>query len=139
MTKVVIDTEDEDGPPTEELPPVIEAPPAPPAAPDPAVEIIEEQLEATTEITATALDSIADDIGDLQEVVAALVSAMDSVVDYLNELADAEIEEGHQDVQEPTVVETKQRRVKQAMADVEPQPHHRYRTFMLGRSGGVFK
>ncbi len=140
MTKVTIDTdEDESGPPTEELPPVLPPPEPVDDSGTEAAALVEQELQETQEITATALDQIADDIGDLQEVVAALVAAMDSVVDYLDEIYQAEKEEGHEDIPEPVVPQAAQRRAKKELGDVEPKPRHRYRTMMLGRSGGVFK
>ena len=97
------------------------------------------QLNQMRETTAAALDQIGDDIGDLQEVTAALVSGMDSVVDYLRSLYESEVNEGHTDIEPPVEPEQKTKKAKKEQQDIEPRPRHRYRTAILGRSGGMFR
>lgn len=139
MTRITVETDDDELQPDAIIEPEILP------DPEPIVEEIAEgpdvlsQLNAIRETTATALDEIGDDIGDLQEVVAALVSTMDSVVDHLREMYEAEQREGHTDVSPPVEAEQKVKKTKKELSDVEPNPRHRYRTAILGRSGGVYR
>lgn len=139
MTRITVETDDDELQPDAIIEPEIVP------DPEPIVEEIAKgpdvlsQLNAIRETTATALDEIGDDIGDLQEVVAALVSTMDSVVDHLREMYEAEQKEGHTDVSPPVEAEQKVKKTKKELSDVEPNPRHRYRTAILGRSGGVYQ
>lgn len=141
MTKITVETDDDDRLPdeiaTELEPEIVEDVPV--VEPEPDAPDLLSQLNDVRETTAAALDQVGDDIGDLQEVVAALVSAMDSVVDYLRDIHEAEQEEGHDDIPAPVESEQKVAKVKKELTDVEPNPRHRYRTAILGRSGGVYK
>lgn len=121
-------------PVSEEPVPVVEPEISEPEHPD-----LLAQLNQVRETTAAALDEIGEDIGDLQEVVAALVSGMDSVVDYLRSLYESESEEGHTDIPPPVEPEQKAKKAQKEQQDVEPRPRHRYRTAILGRSGGMFR
>lgn len=141
-TRVTVETTDEDVSADE---PVVVEPPVE-IEPEPVIESpvdetpnLLEELNQVRETTAAALEEIGDDIGDLQEVVAALVSAMDSVVDYLRSIYEAESEEGHTDIPPPVEPEQKTKKAAKEQQDVEPRPRHRYRTALLGRSGGMFR
>lgn len=138
MTRVIV-TETE-------LDPLVEPVVTEPIPVDEPVEIPEvsdpdllSQLNNVRETTATALDQIGDDIGDLHEVVAALVSAMDSVVDYLRDIYEAENAEGHTDIPAPVEAERKTSTARKELKDIEPHSRHRYRTAILGRTGGIYR
>ena len=134
-TQVTITTDDENEPdgiaasPEPIAAPVVETPPVDHSA----------EISELREATAATLEMIADDIGDIQDVVAALVSGMDSVVDYLRELHEAEKAEGHTDISPPVEATQKVEKAKKEQRDVEPNPRSRAAAFFLGRSGGMYR
>jgi hypothetical protein len=101
---------------------------------DDALERQESVTREQFEGVASALDIISDAVGNLEEVVAALISHADSVVDYLEEVHE-EREEADPAAEPNTPVPAKASKV---VAEREPRPPHRFRTFVLGGSGGRF-
>jgi hypothetical protein len=138
VTRIVVETEET---PTEEVPVVIaEEPESDDVLEDVPIDEglpVEPEGPSIHDHTSEALTILADAVGDIEEVLAHVVQAIDDIVDYLDTDRAREQEEHAETL--PDVPKEEIKKAKKQAEDIPPEPRTRVRAALLGRSGGFYR